>query len=133
MNRIRFWMRYCVACQRTIALCIKWRSTSFRAEEKLEKGYLSYFFPSTSINRCLALKHESLETLLEITPGSSVLIPAALWNCMMRPSEGLIHHLKSPTPGKDDSGTTTAVISVHELFSSSLTGVICLQAILHVK
>ncbi len=44
MNRIRFWMRYCVACQRTIALCIKWRSTSFRAEEKLEKGYLSYFF-----------------------------------------------------------------------------------------
>jgi len=75
----------------------------------------------------------SLESLLEITPAGSVLMPAGLFNCLVSPSEGLLRHLKSPTPGKGDSGTTNAVISVHELCSSSLTGVICPQAILHVK
>lgn len=90
---------------------------------KATKGYHPIF--PTSINRCLTIKHVSLETLLEITPAGSVLIPAVLWNCIV----WTYSPFKEPDTWKTDSGTTDADISVHELCSSSLTGVICLQAI----
>lgn len=96
---------------------------------KAEEGYRPIF--PTSINRCLAIKHVSLETLLEITPAGSVLLPYEIARC--GPVKDLFAIRQSPAPAKGDAGATDAVISVYELCSSSLTGVICLQAILHVK
>lgn len=49
-------------------------------------------------------------------------------NTMAHLSEGLFCHYKSSTPG-----TGKRVAAVHELCSTSLTRVICLQAILRVK